>query len=69
VTRPSRHAARLVVIDDGMGFAPQTRDRRGAGGHLGLTLLDAIVAQAGGTLTVRSSPGAGTSVELELSAR
>jgi signal transduction histidine kinase len=69
VSRPADGAVRLVVRDDGSGFSPQARERRGAEGHLGLTLLEAIVAQAGGTLEVRSSPGRGTVVEMELPAR
>jgi len=59
---------RLVVTDDGSGFALQERQRRGSEGHLGLSLLQDIVAQANGTLDVRSVPGAGTTVTLELPA-
>ena len=69
VTHPSEHSTRLVVTDDGRGFAPEARQQRGAEGHVGLTLLEDVVAQANGTLAVRSSPGAGTSVELELPTR
>jgi two-component system NarL family sensor kinase len=69
VRRPSSGATRLVVTDDGKGFAPEARERRNAEGHLGLALLEGIVAQANGSLAVRSSPGAGTTVELELPAR
>ncbi len=69
VTRPQPGRTRLVVSDDGSGFAAGDRRQRGAEGHIGLTLLEDIVAQAGGTLEVRSAPGAGTTVELELPAR
>ena len=69
VTHPAPGTTRLVVADDGAGFSPQERAERGAEGHLGLTLLEAIVEQAGGTLEVRSSPGAGTMVQMELPAR
>jgi signal transduction histidine kinase len=69
VTRPAPDMTRLVVSDDGAGFAPDARERRGAEGHLGLTLLEDIVAQADGTLDVQSAPGAGTTVRLELPAR
>ena len=69
VTRPAPDMTRLVVSDDGAGFAPDARKRRGAEGHLGLTLLQDIVAQADGTLVVQSAPGAGTTVRLELAAR
>jgi signal transduction histidine kinase len=66
VTRPAPGRTRLVVSDDGTGFDAGTRVQRGAAGHLGLTLLQDVVAQAGGTLDVRSAPGAGTTVHLEL---
>jgi two-component system NarL family sensor kinase len=69
VTSSPEHGTRLVVADDGAGFTPAAREQRGAQGHLGLTLLDAIVQQAGGTLAVRSAPGSGTTVEMELPAR
>ena len=69
VTRPANGATRLVVTDDGVGFSPEQRAQRATDGHLGLTLLETIVAQAGGTLAVRSTPGSGTMVEMELSAR
>jgi signal transduction histidine kinase len=68
VSRPADGAVKLVVSDDGTGFSAHERERRGAEGHLGLTLLEAIVEQAGGTLQVRSSPGEGTVVEMELPA-
>jgi signal transduction histidine kinase len=69
VERRSPGATRLAVTDDGKGFAPDARERRNAEGHLGLALLEGIVAQANGSLAVRSAPGAGTTVELELPAR
>lgn len=58
--------ARFVVRDDGCGFAPETRERRKAEGHLGISLLEELVRQAGGRLDVHSVEGQGTSVELEL---
>jgi two-component system NarL family sensor kinase len=66
VTRDPRDSVRLVVSDDGRGFAPAARAQREDEGHLGLTLLEAVVEQAGGTLSVRSQPGEGTTVELEV---
>jgi signal transduction histidine kinase len=60
---------RLVVQDDGRGFGAQQRTMRGADGHVGLTLLEDIVRQAGGRLDVRSNPGEGTTVSLELPGR
>jgi two-component system, NarL family, sensor kinase len=69
VTRPQPGTTRLVVADDGRGFAAADRERSAAGGHVGLTLLEDLVAQAHGTLTIHSAPGEGTTVELEVPAR
>ena len=52
----------MTVADDGRGFDPQTERT----GHLGLRLMDDLVAANGGRLTVRSAPGAGTSVTVEV---
>ncbi|WP_205697681.1 sensor histidine kinase [Conexibacter sp. SYSU D00693] len=66
VTRDGRGTTRLVVHDDGQGFDAGQRARRGEEGHVGLTLLDGLVGQAGGTLDVASQPGAGTTITLEV---
>jgi signal transduction histidine kinase len=58
--------ARLVVTDDGVGFSPTERERRRAEGHVGLTLLEELAARHGGRLDVDSTPGSGTSFELEV---
>jgi len=50
-------AVRLEVSDDGAGFDPA-----GVSGGFGLRGMRARVAEAGGTLTVDSAPGAGTRV-------
>jgi signal transduction histidine kinase len=68
VTHPGGSVIRLVVADDGGGFPPADRERAAAAGHVGLTLLEDLVVQAGGTLKVHSEPGAGTTVELEVPA-
>jgi two-component system NarL family sensor kinase len=68
VTNPTPDTIRLVVTDDGRGFAPDVRDRRRADGHVGLSLLDGLVKQVDGTLVVASSPGGGTRLDLELPA-
>jgi signal transduction histidine kinase len=47
----------LEISDDGAGFDPA---RAGAG--FGLSGMRTRVTEAGGTLTVSSSPGAGTTV-------
>jgi len=58
--------ARLVVSDDGRGFDAGTRGRRLAEGHLGLSLVEELARQSGGSLEISSSEGAGTRVELEV---
>jgi signal transduction histidine kinase len=58
--------ARLLVSDDGRGFAAETRERRREEGHLGLSLVEELARQAGGHLTVDSQQGAGTRVRLEV---
>jgi signal transduction histidine kinase len=69
VTQSAAATTRLVVADDGRGFAASDRARSAEGGHVGLVLLESLVAQAGGTLSVRSEPGEGTTVELLVPAR
>jgi len=59
---------RLVVADDGRGFTASERTRRREGGHLGLTLLEDLAAQAGADLSIESAPGEGTTVVLEVRA-
>ena len=61
--------ARLVVSDNGRGFDPEVRKRRLAEGHLGLSLVEELARQSGGTLEISSSEGAGTRVELEVPSR
>src|SRR4051794_28979564 len=68
VTHPHAGATRLVVADDGRGFAPGDRAARGEEGHVGLTLLESLVREARGRLDVRSAPGVGTTVQMELPA-
>jgi two-component system sensor histidine kinase RegB len=70
---------RLEVIDRGRGMEEPERARAeepffttkpaGAGLGLGLFLVRAFADQMGGTFSLRSSPGAGTSAILELPAR
>jgi signal transduction histidine kinase len=61
--------ARLLVADDGRGFGAEVRDRRREEGHLGLSLVEELARQAGGSLTVDSEEGAGTRVRLEVPVR
>jgi signal transduction histidine kinase len=53
----------LQVTDDGVGFAPASTV---AGRRLGLASMRERAAEAGGTLTVTSEPGGGTTVRLEV---
>lgn len=66
VERPGTGRTRLTVVDDGRGFAAAERERAADDGHVGLTLLRGLVERAGGRLDVRSTPGRGTTVELEV---
>jgi signal transduction histidine kinase len=53
--------ARLEVTDDGTGF-----DAGQASGGYGLRGMRSRIVQAGGSLQVSSSPGAGTTVSVEV---
>jgi signal transduction histidine kinase len=59
----------LTVIDDGVGFEPDGPTAAPADGHVGLSLLRDLARAAGGGLDVRSSPGKGTRVQLEVPSR
>jgi signal transduction histidine kinase len=67
------HAERIVVrlmagavevSDDGAGFDPDRVDLRSR--HLGLTSMEERAQELGGRLEIRSAPGTGTTVRLEL---
>jgi signal transduction histidine kinase len=66
--RDHDHAV-LVVTDDGVGFDADTIARRRGDNHLGLALLEDRADRLGGFLSTVSSPGAGTTVRLELPLR
>ncbi|MBO7940430.1 GAF domain-containing sensor histidine kinase [Streptomyces sp. S9] len=53
----------LRVTDDGGGFEPAATRR--AGRHLGLVSMRDRAGSVGGTLTVESAPGKGTTIEME----
>ncbi|MFD5429487.1 GAF domain-containing sensor histidine kinase [Streptomyces sp. NPDC127084] len=54
----------LSVRDDGGGFEPASVRR--AGRHLGLVSMRDRAGGVGGTLTVESAPGEGTTIEMEV---
>ncbi|MFJ8495894.1 GAF domain-containing sensor histidine kinase [Streptomyces sp. NPDC094038] len=54
----------LRVTDDGGGFDPHLTRR--AGRHLGLVSMRDRTSGVGGTLTVESAPGKGTTIEMEV---
>jgi signal transduction histidine kinase len=60
----SGQGALLTVTDDGKGFDPRTVRR--AGRHLGLVSMRDRAGGVGGTLTVTSAPGRGTTIEMEV---
>ncbi|MFE9999388.1 GAF domain-containing sensor histidine kinase [Streptomyces avermitilis] len=54
----------LRVTDDGSGFDPASTRR--AGRHLGLVSMRDRTSGVGGTLTVDSAPGKGTTIDMEV---
>jgi signal transduction histidine kinase len=54
----------LRVSDDGSGFEPTAT--RAAGRHLGLVSMRDRSSGVGGTLSVESAPGKGTTIEMEV---
>lgn len=70
---------RLVITDNGEGMPADVARRafdlffttkpRGMGTGLGLALVRSVAEQAGGTATLQSAPGKGTSVQLLLPAK
>jgi signal transduction histidine kinase len=54
----------VEVTDDGAGFEPGRAELRSR--HLGLTSMEERARELGGRLEIRSSPGHGTTVRLEL---
>lgn len=62
---PVAGTVRLAVVDDGCGFDLAADP----GDHLGLRLMEDLVASVGGRLAISSAPGAGTSVTVDLERR
>jgi signal transduction histidine kinase/ligand-binding sensor domain-containing protein len=59
---------RMRVVDDGSGIDAQTLERGGRAGHWGLHGMRERAERIGAQLRVWSRPGAGTEVELRISA-
>jgi two-component system NarL family sensor kinase len=59
----------LAVRDDGRGFDPSSRAASLLDGHIGLASSEQRVQAAGGSLTVTSVPGGGTTVRVTLPLR
>ena len=60
--------ALVAVQDDGVGFDPELQ-ATSEGGHFGLRFLQERAQEVGGRVTVVSSPGQGTRVEVEVPVR
>jgi two-component system NarL family sensor kinase len=58
--------AKATVADDGRGFDPERAGNGGGDEHMGLRILSDLAHDAGGDLSVRSAPGEGTLVTLEV---
>ena len=59
-------AAILDLVDDGRGFDAEEATKSRATDHFGLVALRGLVTDAGGRLDVRSAPGAGTTLHVEV---
>ncbi len=65
--RDAPKAVRIVVEDDGVGFdVAATLSGYGARGSLGMLQMRESARQIGGRLTIDSSPGHGTKIELHI---
>jgi signal transduction histidine kinase len=56
----------LEVVDDGRGIEPGSRTRAKEHGHVGLSILDDMIADAGGRLAVGPARPGGTVVRVEV---
>jgi len=63
-----RSEVELVVTDDGQGFVPGQQTGP-AKGHFGLVGMEERIARIGGTFTLESAPGQGTSIRARVRRR
>jgi signal transduction histidine kinase len=61
-----RERATATVSDDGRGFDATQAVNGGGDAHMGLTFLSDLARDAGGELRLRSAPGEGTTLVLEV---
>lgn len=57
--------ARISISDDGIGFDPESINKE-TGKHFGLMFMRERMAQIGGSVTISSKPGSGTTVLLDV---
>jgi signal transduction histidine kinase len=55
----------IIISDDGSGFNPAELQQE-TGKHFGLVFMRERMAQIGGSINIKSQPGSGTTVQLEL---
>lgn len=65
VGRVANHLS-LSITDDGCGFDPSTLDDAAAHGHLGVLGMRERIRARGGQFRLTSTPGRGTTVEIEV---
>jgi signal transduction histidine kinase len=66
VAATERDVTWAEVVDDGRGFDVAQRKAEHGEGHVGLLGLGDLTADAGGRLEITSTPGAGTTVRIEV---
>jgi PAS domain S-box-containing protein len=64
----TEHTCQVIIADDGCGFTsvPVERRKSGEGGHFGLKIMGERIAEMSGTLDVRSAPGKGTQIIVQV---
>ncbi|MEM8872632.1 MAG: sensor histidine kinase [Planctomycetota bacterium] len=67
-TDPEHRCLRLTITDDGRGFDPTTTKPRTDGTGRGLGFMRERIEDAGGIFMVRSTPGRGTRILVEVAA-